>query len=93
MWAARTGQWSAGSSTVGTETDPAGFQGYHASGWGFFGNLGNDQFYATLCDVINSVTPPDPILFGGGVLDWVKIGNGSRADVAQVIGAGSEIRK
>ena len=80
-----------GFSTVGTETGPTGFQGYHASGWGLHGNLGNDQFYATLYNgwVLDSVTPPDPILFGGGVLDWVKIGNGSRADVAQVIGAGT----
>jgi hypothetical protein len=80
-----------GVSTTGLEHDPSGFQGYHASGYGIHGNLGNDQFYATLANgwVLDSVTPPDPILFGGGVLDWVKIGNGSRADVAQVIGAGT----
>ncbi|CAN3990494.1 hypothetical protein [Methylocystis bryophila] len=32
------------SPTFGLEPGPTGFQGYHASGWGFSGEAGNDQF-------------------------------------------------
>jgi hypothetical protein len=31
--------------TFGTQPGPTGFQAYHASGWGFSGESGNDQFW------------------------------------------------
>ena len=58
----------------GLQKGPTGFYGYHASGWGFSGETGNDQFW------------PLPMLQNGWVLSsvsglsWDKIGNGSYAN-------------
>lgn len=64
--------WGAGPGPNPTD----GFEAYHASGWGFSGNSGNDQFSANLNN--------------GWVLDWVfplefdiLVGGGSTAKVCQ----------
>ena len=60
--------------TFGLQKGPTGFYGYHASGWGFSGETGNDQFW------------PSPVLQNGWVLSsvsglaWDKIGGGSYAN-------------
>jgi hypothetical protein len=61
-----------GLGTWGTEiTQTTGFQAYHASGWGFSGNSGNDQFSANLNNgwVLDMVTQ----------LQWEYVGGGSTA--------------
>ncbi len=61
-----------GLATWGTQiTQTTGFQAYHASGWGFSGNSGNDQFSANLNNgwVLDMVTP----------LQWEYVGGGSTA--------------
>ncbi len=58
--------------TGGTAPGATGFQGYHASGWGFSGESGNDAFTASTLNngwVVDSVT---------GLSGW-KVGNGSHA--------------
>jgi hypothetical protein len=60
---------------------PTGFSAYHASGWGFHGNRGNDQFSAFLLNgwVVDSVTG----------LAWTNIGSGSSANEWYVSPAGT----
>jgi len=62
--------------TGGTEPGATGFQGYHASGWGFSGESGDDGFWANPNPnngwVVDSVT---------GLSGW-KVGNGSHATEA-----------
>lgn len=62
--------------SFGLQKGSTGFYGYHASGWGFSGETGNDRFW------------PSPVLQNGWVLSSVsslsgdKIGNGSFANEA-----------
>jgi hypothetical protein len=60
---------------------PTGFQAYHASGWGFSGNSGNDQYSGSLNNgwVLASVTG----------LSGYKVGNGSTASEWYVSPAGT----
>jgi len=59
--------------SFGLQKGPTGFYGYHASGWGFSGETGNDQFW------------PLPVLQNGWVLSsvsglsWDRVGGGSNA--------------
>jgi hypothetical protein len=58
--------------TFGLQPGATGFYGYHASGWGFSGESGNDQFWATLNNswVLDSITG----------LSGTRVGNGSDAN-------------
>jgi hypothetical protein len=69
--------------SFGLQKGPTGFYGYHASGWGFSGETGNDDFWSS------------PALQNGWVLSSVsglsgtRIGGGSFANVASSSPPGS----